>query len=140
MHVMTRVLRGRRNVRKQDRPIKPCILFAWWAGDDDNPGLAQGRIWEGNPGPDAAQMPKYNQRAINGKKNNAVKKGLLVHVDSYRNGFVFGHFCLHVVPKLIDDKCRLNKIVKNVPAQKAMTPPSHEGISFYSFIHSLNRI
>ena len=74
MHVMTRVFRGRRNVRKQDRPIKPCILFAWWAGDDDNPGLAQGRIWEGNPGPDAAQMPKYNQRAIDGKKNNTVRE------------------------------------------------------------------
>ena len=89
MHVMTRVLRGRRNVRKQDRPIKPCILFAWWAGDDDNPGLAQGRIWEGNPGPDAAQMPKYNQRAIDGKKNNAVREYDHVIITQLRRDCLF---------------------------------------------------
>ena len=72
--------------RKQDRPIKPCILFAWRAGDDDNPRLAQGRIWEGNPGPDASQMPAHNQRAIDGKKNNVLKDYDEVGITQLRGG------------------------------------------------------
>ena len=142
---MTRVLRGPRNVRKQDRPIKPCILFAWWAGDDDNPGLAQGRIWEGNPGPDAAQMPKYEGGDL--LKWIVLIPGLFLQIFSCNGACMKGFYLLfHMVygslictNKSLSDrpKCKGMLVDPGTPRRYAEIRCFVPGLNYINFLETL---